>query len=83
MGCDRDCFHCEFPDCVMDDETENEVEAAEKRDAYFAKINRSYYCYKRYNKYNRSEKGIAARNRYDHSDKRRKREYRGSSLSRS
>ena len=33
MICTHDCFHCLFPDCVCDDETPAEIDAAERRDA--------------------------------------------------
>lgn len=33
--CDHDCFHCKFPDCILDeaDETPEEIRAAEARTA--------------------------------------------------
>ena len=33
MICTRDCFNCLFPDCINDEETTAEIEAAERRDA--------------------------------------------------
>lgn len=32
MICARDCFNCPFPDCVCDEETQADIDAAERRD---------------------------------------------------
>ena len=32
MICNRDCFNCPFPDCVCDDESQDDIDAAERRD---------------------------------------------------
>ena len=37
-GCDRDCEHCIYDDCVVDDITEEEAVAAENRDLYAKKL---------------------------------------------
>lgn len=44
--CDRDCEHCPFPDCKVDTETPEEIEAAEVRDRAIKKERRRYggYC---------------------------------------
>lgn len=31
-SCNRDCEHCPYPDCIVDSETQDEIEAAEMRD---------------------------------------------------
>lgn len=32
MVCDRDCFNCQHPDCICDEETQDDIDAAERRD---------------------------------------------------
>lgn len=32
MVCNRDCFHCPHPDCICDEETQDDIDAAELRD---------------------------------------------------
>ena len=32
MKCDRDCFHCPFPDCVEDEMTAEDYDEARARD---------------------------------------------------
>lgn len=32
MVCNRDCFHCPHPDCICDEETQDDIDAAERRD---------------------------------------------------
>lgn len=33
MKCDRDCFHCKFDDCIVDDISKEEKEMQNYRDA--------------------------------------------------
>lgn len=41
MGCDRDCFHCKYKDCILpyDDISEQEIIDSENRDAKFFELN--------------------------------------------
>ena len=32
MTCNRDCFNCPYPDCICDEETPDDIDAAERRD---------------------------------------------------
>lgn len=41
MICDRDCFHCLFPDCICDEENQEDIDAAERRDEQI----RECWCY--------------------------------------
>lgn len=32
MTCNRDCFNCPYPDCICDEESQDDIDAAERRD---------------------------------------------------
>lgn len=42
--CDRDCENCKFPDCIMDDVTEEELVAANRRDKDARKMSKKDTC---------------------------------------
>ena len=67
MVCNRDCFNCPHPDCICDEETQADIDAAERRDqAIQAGWSRAEKELRREREYRRThrEQAIAASRAY-------------------
>lgn len=68
MVCNRDCFNCPYPDCICDEETQEDIDAAERRDETiqtgWSRAEKKYRQQKRYRETHREQARAASHAHY-------------------